>query len=410
MKEKTKHRLLITTFVISVACAVSGLGLGAYFYIKSKAPSSGWNSVTMTTSNKYINFGENIVLNYYLDDNHASSTYLTNIRNTFTKAGLYYASLLNPYFSNEEYIGIYYINEHPFEKIKITEDLYQILDDAYQKTMQENSSYSLFSGLLYQYWSDALINTEEDPLVADQDAINDLVAISNLDNYHLDLSFEDDAYYVELSYSDQVISFIEDQGYDNTILNLNVLYDSYFMQLVADDLIKNNFSYGYLYSYTGEYIFLSDAFSSKNQIAIKSINNQYQVIDGGYLSFNGKGVGSIIRSFPVTNYEYTNNYLLISSKNNKSIYGLRYNYLTGYSSSDIHLSLLVDTAKNAKLYDVTYANFNAFNQAYKNYASLNDYLLVVIKDENNVYLNSLAQEGYVNEDATLLELNIDTMY
>lgn len=386
-------KLRVGIFIIALIVALGAFGFGINSCVNSSSPNVGWNSYKLKDyyDANYEGYNENIYLNYYLSDGNKSTN--KRIVDTFTSASKDVFSLIDSNKNHSYSVnGIGYINSHIGETVEINGELFKILNDAKEKTYEEDSSYSMFSGLIQDYWK-YLIPSVSLGDYKEPGYLKYYVELSSdLSNFNLDLSKDGERYYAKFTISDEVQSFIDENKLDNiSILDLNTLFYSYYLDGIYsrfkdDDLVK-----GYLYTHTGEMIFMNDSFLDTNGIRIFDSLNYGQSFVCGTLDTKKKAYVSNIRSFPVFS-EFESEYFMTHIPSSNDSRSMFYDYKTGYSQNVIKASTLVEEDMSSSLVDLTYKNLNVVNSkdynSYKGLSSSISGCMILSMETEKIYLRN----------------------
>lgn len=393
--------LRIVIFVVSFIIAIGAIGFGVYSCSNKGLENSGWVNfdLSLYNDNDYIGYNNDIRLMYYVDGDKAQVKNTNKlVRDLFIqKAKMVYSLIDSTPDYNYKTNGISYINNHINEKIEIEERLYNILSDALDKT-NLNESYSLYSGLINSFWKTNFtlnysLNKNIDPLLdnknkADLELIKQACKKEN--NLKLKLDKEDDKFYATLNVDQEVVSLVDDLSLEANYLDLNSLFNSYYLQEVYQDFIDANLTKGYFYAETGEIIFMSDSFVDENNIIIYDKTNK--VFPVGIVSSSGACNVSQIRTFGVNNN--TNFYSFIHDNQviNRSLY---YDYKEGYNNETFTISSIVS---KKKLVDLTYMNLYLTLKGdlslYQEKLIDQEYAAVIKKDEERTIYLSDPESNY----------------
>lgn len=386
-------KLRISIFILALIVALGSFIFGINACVNSSSPNKGWNLYNLKDyyDSRYEGYNENVYLNYFINDGNKSENKKI-IDLLCLSAKEVYSMIDSNKNHSYEVNGIGYINSHIGEEVEICEELYEILSDAKKKTYEENSSYSMFSGLIQDYWK-YLIPNVSNSSYKEPGYINDYVDFSkDLSNFNLDLKKEEDKYFAKFTISDELKDFINESNlYDVSILDLNTLFYSYYLDGIYSRFKDNGLNKGYLYTHTGEIIFMNDSFLESNGIRLYDSLSYDQPFVCGLLEMNNASYVSSIRSFPVFS-EYEKEYFFTqipSSNNSRSMF---YDYRTGYSQNVIKSSTLVDEDMSSSLVDLTFKNLNVVNSkdynAYKDLPSSICGCLILSSETNKMYLRN----------------------
>ena len=252
-----KIRIRFILFIVALVIAVTSIGVGVY---RATLKEEGWYGVEISLDRDlpYYHFGVSFQL--YLTGSS------NEIRDRYNLARQTYTALLKQSYrlldSSTVYDGIVNLatlNQNPNQRFTLSKELFDILSDAKRRTEQDRG-YSVFAGAYYAFWQEQLYRLSP----SDSDPKNDPEAASmeeTLKNF-----VKDGAFSLELDESDlsaglyvsrEYLDFAKDYGLDYPILDLNILYDAYRLELLRDGLEKNGLNEGYIYTTGGVSVSLS---------------------------------------------------------------------------------------------------------------------------------------------------------
>lgn len=404
-----KHvKLRVIIFIIALIVAIGGIGFGIYSLVTMNNDETGWVTYTMSDypHASYPQYSDNLYLYYYLGEESKNSNKGKQVARLFQSSAQEIYPLIDSNM-NHEYTNVYgisYINNHVGEKVQINETLYDILSDAKEKTYQEGSSYSVFSGLTNAYWKNlfaknSAFNEDNDPLTNQElkDELDLITSyVNDLSNFSLDLENTDGKYYVTFNISSSYDDFLANNDYlEVPTLDLNSLFYSYYLDYMYARFAEEGFISGTLYTHTGEMIFMSDNFSYTNDIMFYDLIEGNNVLPIGYYANKGKCYVSQIRAFPCFS-TYEGEYATSMWKDSLNKYVMRnlfYSYKNGYSSQTIRNSMLVEEDMNSSLVDTTYLNLNGVlseNLTYlKNVTNSQFGLGILDEEKSSVYMSEI---------------------
>lgn len=291
--KKEKVSFIVKLVLCILALVVAGVAFGIFF--ANMGNKTGFETIDYLNTNKYNN---NVSLNYYLDDSGDMSIASKRklIQNYYSTAIIDFYTAVDEFTPTEGYVNLGYINNHPNEEIVIYDFLYEALKDAYEKTIIENSNYSIFSGYLNYFWFnnyqnfDLANSVEFDPLFDDLEKEKLALYTDIAKNRSLvDLRF----------YPDNKIMLVVDESLlsleEKLYLDFNFLKDAYALEYIASELTKNGFTKGYIISKTGLSIALGEIpsgieysfYLSESGDGFKySLNKEYRIANLTTFKFN----------------------------------------------------------------------------------------------------------------------------
>lgn len=264
-KVKIKNtRLQTFAFVLMLFTALFAIGFGVSMLIR-KEP--GYETVKAYPNDEAPQYSSNYILNYYYEGSSSEIKLKTKeVEEAYSSALLLSYKLLDAENDYEGFKNISYINEHKGEWIKVSDTLFDILKDAYEKTKLQEG-YNMFAGALYKHWESILILddiNEFDPLINDEEAkrISALSKRTNdLSNFNLE--FNDTEKEIRFSVSKEYMDFCIDQEENDRFLNLNLLKDAYITKVVSGMLEKAGLNKGFFVTNSGISYVLSGINSGK---------------------------------------------------------------------------------------------------------------------------------------------------
>lgn len=288
MKEETitistkRNRLIvrIILFVVFVLIAVISFTYGIVSCSNQLKRQKGLTKIemgelTLVDKTVIVPFEDEISFYYYIDKDKKFTVdeNYSRVTRAYNIIGGRLYEMLDTNYEYDDIVSLCYINNHPNQDIEIAKELYDILADAYNKTKQSEGHYNLFSGRLNLFWKQALKNQNAnlDPLRQTNrkellDNIINAIKI-NPDNYDLNLKIVDNKYYVNFFINQENNSLY----YENkslVSLDLNVLRDAYVLDNMANYLLEQKFSKGYLTSSSGCYLHLKDFWLSEEYVDV----------------------------------------------------------------------------------------------------------------------------------------------
>ena len=160
----------------------------------------------------------------------------------------------------EGYTNIATINKSIGTDVKVSDELYEILNDAYRKT-ELGQDYSVFAGAYYHHWNNILMLSDAepfDPLINSEEAdrLEELrTRVLNHDNFKLIFKGDNT---LRLEVSEDYLKYIEDSEESTAILDLNVLREAYMVKYVKKSLADKGFTKGRITTDLGLYADLGD--------------------------------------------------------------------------------------------------------------------------------------------------------
>lgn len=179
---------------------------------------------------------------------------------------LYSAVLLRSYklldttSTYDGYANLATLNRSRGQEVAVSQELYDILSDAWEKT-REGKGYSLFSGALNAEWNGLLAMTEPetyDPLTDPQEAalLKTLAAQTAAGKFTLEF-VDPAAYTVRWNCDDGYVAYLESVEQADVIVDTGLLTDAYRLSMIRAELEKAGYTNGYLTTDSGLTLSLS---------------------------------------------------------------------------------------------------------------------------------------------------------
>jgi hypothetical protein len=416
--DKKKNAVRLAVIILLVLAGVIGITYGVYLYFKGNVrKEAGVYSVEFPSSSEDGPYAENLVLNYYVDDSDGTDAN-TKFNDVSSYAALQASEIYKLFDSSKAYAqdGIYTVNnlralndmDNFGKKLPVASTLKNILQDAYKRTNEADSPFNLFSGLIRYYWYYLIGNSGEDwenyYTSEAEKILQEAVDISAPSNFSLSFStetlengteqdyvvfdMEEEAKRKFLAMTDLRDYLSNNYGSEFTpFMDLNVLFDGYYLDTLGEALIRHGYTKGVLSTYTGAYYCLGDATEYTFSLPLLSYDGLGSVLSFGSYRSKKKFVASSLRDFPVYTYESDYVYDVLDEDGKRTSHSTFYDYSTGYSVSDKRNSVLLSTEKS--LTDVLYDNLKtvfdsgATSDSYKGLSE--QFAFVFDSDFRNLY-------------------------
>ena len=423
--KKTRLIFTIVFAILAIIAFVYGVYSCSRVNIKPGLNKIELMSVNISDEINNVPFYDEINLYYYLEDSKDEK-----IKDQYDKVYYSYNTIMQTSFIllSEDFSyksnNIYTINNSINQFVEVDLKLYELLQDAYQKTLQENSHYNMFTKTIADMWlnnySSYYYDREiNDPLVNEiQKEFLDKASLIYNDktNYSLEFKTEENKYFVKLNLNDNC--YINDEVIVQ--IDLNTLKNAYAMELVADYLISADLTNGFLVSKNGYKLSLggSYTYTGKDNLVI------YRPVS---ISYRSDLEIASLESLGKTAYVSFNDYR--SSEWDMNLYSFKheeqpiyrhpyYSSIDGYPHNYMRSANIVST--NKKLYDIAYLNLNVFNSSLdeafeivkENASSTISFILVC---DNALYDNlepekiKVYYDSYINEE-NLIIATINDVY
>ena len=253
MKEYSKKQLIIRG-ILSAVFFIAAIVIGVRAVQKLTKKDPGIYVIDAQIDKSANLYASGIKLSYYLDGK--SSDIRTNekaISQIYSIALARAYKLTDPYNEYEGYLNLCTINKSKGSDVKISQELYDILKDAYDKT-KENKGYSMFAGPYYEHFNEIIYSddsVEFDPAVNEEESerLNALLDETlDLNNFTLDLSQEKT---VNFSVSKSYEDFLKDNEEKDAAIDLNLLREAYMVRIVSDALTSAGYTKGLITTQSG---------------------------------------------------------------------------------------------------------------------------------------------------------------
>ena len=249
IKVSEKHiglRIALTAVAFVIAVVAFTFGVTS---IGKKEP--GYHSIEAKTDAEALTYNNAVLYRYWFDGK--SNEIKGKIR---ALTGVYTPVLSAAYkqldhqktYTGQVSIGT--INQNQGEVVSVTPQLYAILKDAYEKTL-EQKGYNMFAGALYAEWESIQIldNPDEfDPLNNEYIRYRRhsiAAVVSDLSNFSLEF-LNDTTCSVRFSTSDAYKAFCAENEITAYALDLNLLKDAYMLSMMGEALVSEDFRLGHL--------------------------------------------------------------------------------------------------------------------------------------------------------------------
>lgn len=356
--------LRIVGFVLALIIAVGSITLGVSKLIAKPA---GYYEMSAYPNQEDPLYSKGIELHYYLDGSSgAIKEQKKLIENTYSIALERAYKLLNCDTEYDIYKNIAYINNHPGEAVTVNDELLSVLKDAYNKTL-EAKGYNMFAGALYRHWQSILILddvSEFDPVYNsdEKERISNLSSVTE-DLANFGLSFEGNA--VTFNVSKDYLKYLSDNEESESIIDLNLLHDSYVVTIVVAALEKDGFNNGYIVTDSGIVYNLSE--HSKGEFAFYSVESLVEK-EGA-----GEPVPAVIMAgnIPVTKGSCMSGFRNFSTKPGEIMY-----HVVRDGAKTVWRSPYINTKPEGtfNIYDSVYSislNGNILSATYQNIIAIN---------------------------------------
>ena len=258
MEDKKINPLRVILLVIFLGLAFYFIVSGVYKITDQKP---GYYEIEAASDKEISTYAHGISCVYYLDgSSNEIKRQKRAIEDCYTGALQRLYKLTDSAAEYEGFTNIATINKSIGTDVKVNEELYAILEDAYRKTsLGEN--YSIFAGAYYEHWNSILSLDDPsafDPLFNPDEASRlEALRMQVTDKTNFKLTFKGDNT-VRLDVSDSYLKYLEESEESATVLDLNLLRQAYMIKYVAKALTDKGFTKGRITTEEGIYIDLGD--------------------------------------------------------------------------------------------------------------------------------------------------------
>ncbi len=255
----TSHvKLRVVCFILALALALGGIGYGVAQLIHKK---EGYYEIKPASSDDAQQYATGVTFLYYMEGgSNEIGVQLNQLKDVYGTALLRAYKLLDAETEYEGYANIATLNASAGKKVQVGEELYNVLRDALNKT-RERCGYNMFAGALYSEWNSILSlddATEFDPANNGKMARRlKRLAEETAKLEHFELRFDESEHSVELWISPEYRAFLDENGFNGGVLDLNLLSEAYRITIARDELERSGFGNGYISSDSGLTLSLS---------------------------------------------------------------------------------------------------------------------------------------------------------
>lgn len=351
--KKSKKKLVIRIVCFAVAVIVA-VGAITYGVVMLGHMDEGYTTVEADVIDSTLIYQGNIVFQYYFTgSSDEMKKVLRELKNRYGVALSRVYRLIDAEVEYDGYNNIKTINKNPGTAVKVGDELYEVLKDAYEKTLLKKG-YNMFAGALYREWNSILVLEdpyEFDPLnnETEKNRIEKISEqVNDLDNFELE--FDDQAKTVKLTLSGKYRAFVNDfELTEAPVIDLNLLHDAYEIQLIADDLEEKGYNNGYFESANGLVLSLSGHDTGAQYYFLAYYNGG--ITAAAISDMKKKSAVSQFRAFP---YNASEHYFHTVEKDGKTYRRNPYLPSDGVFSDVIMSSYIL--AENSPLADVCFYN------------------------------------------------------
>ena len=332
-----KHvKLRVVLVAVFFVIAVTAITIGVV-NIGKKTP--GYQTIEAKVDADSLFANREVVFKYWFDGkSNQIKRSVRALEEEYTSFFIGYYKQLDHRNSYTGLVSIGSVNNNPGSEMSVSAELYQVLKDAYARTL-EKKGYNMFAGALYDEWQSILILDDPyyfDPAVTkfQADRIKAIAdTVSDLGNFSLEF-LDDEKHIVRFSVSEKYRQFCTDYEITAPALDLNILRNAYLISITAARLADAGYTEGYLA--TGEGLVLNMRKTSSLGYEMHTLEKGNDTVDAT-LDVEGAFSGSTITAFGMGSpYHY-----VLTETENGPLYRNRYfNVQTG-TFSDVLMTLTV---------------------------------------------------------------------
>lgn len=295
--------LRIVLLILAIVLAISAFGYGISTLLNNQP---GWNEIQCTAGG--VNCSGDFVLNYYLGSTDGSASMekkqITSLYNQLAEDS--YRLFYNEY-SAEGYHNIAYINQHANEDITVEPALYKALS---QIVAAQNRA--IFMAPVYVEYQ-RVFTAESDGEASQYDPVKNPEAMAYIDEL-CGFFASPEMIDIQILENNQIRLFVSqeylDYAQENEIteyLDFGWMTNAFVADYIADALIENGFTNGYLTSYDG---FTRNLYAGQEQLSLNLFQREgTDIFMPAVLQYQGGRSLVTLRDFPVSNQDSWNYYV-----------------------------------------------------------------------------------------------------
>lgn len=246
-----KEKISLVLFIVALALALFFFGRGIFSATNKE---SGFYEMNAKEKSEAGTYSKGISFSYFLDGkSNDIKTAKMEIENCYSDALLRAYELTDPAKEYEGLNNLCTINKNPGKEIKVGEDLYSMLQDAYGKTL-EKKGFSMFAGSYYTHWNSILSLSEPqefDPLFnEDEKERLDSLLAETLSEDAFSLEFKADNTVV-FNVSEDYLNYLADREESLFCLDFNLLREAYMVEYAQDMLVNRGYTSGLITTQKG---------------------------------------------------------------------------------------------------------------------------------------------------------------
>ncbi len=249
---KPKH--LAVRIALFAAFFLLAVGAFAYGVVGYGHQEEGYQSISTSADEEEPNYASGFTLQYYFEGrSDAIKQQMKQVSEVYSTALKRAYKLLDKNNAYDGYNNLYTLNIEPGHPVVVSAELYAVLQDAYDKTCQ-NQAYSLFSGAVNDHWNSILYSDDPqnfDPAVNEEERerLETLTAATmNRENFTLIFG---EGNTITFTVSDAYQKVLASCEFEGNVLDVGMLHDAYVVSIVANALEDAGFTEGYLTTESG---------------------------------------------------------------------------------------------------------------------------------------------------------------
>lgn len=379
LEVSNKHlKLRITLFVILFIVIVVSFTNGILSIGRKQ---TGYQKITADVDENALTYNNWVSFNYYMEGSSNSiKAQIKELTKAYTQALSSAYKELDESNTYTERVSIAQINRSIGKTVSVSPELYFVLQDAYEHTL-ENRGFNMFAGALYSEWESILILTdpeEFDPLVNESQKDRIMMIsqmVSDLSNFTLTFS---DGKYVRLDVSERYRALCESLELDCPVIDLSVMKQAYSLAMICDSLKQMGYENGYLFTESGLGLCMRE--DAQLDLGLYTLEND-QTVRYATLALEG-----VFSSASLHAFRYSGPYGYQIEDADGTVYrSIWFDPKTGFSS-DVLMNISVissDTDIVDAMYQALYMNTMKTEREVSSYAKTieNDYLVSYIPQQ-----------------------------
>ena len=356
-ESNVKRRLILTVLALAVAGVAIGYGISTL-----TSSSKGWNTIEVNSSAQ-LNSGSEFTFSYYLGKNGSPTAERKALSLLYTEACEQAYADFDDYNIYEGINNIRYINEHPNQKIQVSDYLYASLS----KMVGKGGRY-LYLGPLYEIYCNVLYTDNDtsaelyDVYYSEEyrDFAQQLLSyINNSENVELELLGNNT---ISLNISQEYYDYCKANGV-KSLISFSWLRNAFIIDFLAERIMSAGYNNGNLASNDGYAINFGGQETIFNLFDWSS-NNIFQA---GSMAIKEKENIINLKSFPLTRedndyYIYQDGIIRTAHISNNDIYNIDRHpesliaYSKDVACADIVIEIMADYLNK----DFNYSDFGKY--------------------------------------------------